>query len=75
MLQDSLAEELNAVIIQEAAHHLDFYGTDSVNDPAFVLFVWFGLLITFQVTEAREEESDIIIRWIAQIEEELANKL
>ncbi|KAH3763197.1 dipeptidyl-peptidase family protein [Pelomyxa schiedti] len=58
VLQTSVALEQYSIIIPQAAHHLDFYGSDPVNDPV-------------SVVKARQQEEGILNEWIAEINAEL----
>eukprot|EP01105_Mastigella_eilhardi_P003450 TRINITY_DN143_c0_g3_i1.p1 TRINITY_DN143_c0_g3~~TRINITY_DN143_c0_g3_i1.p1 ORF type:complete len:491 (-),score=126.91 TRINITY_DN143_c0_g3_i1:938-2389(-) len=50
--------EQYTILIDEAAHHLDFYGSDPLHDPQAVV-------------DARQQEAEIIKGWIAEIAQEL----
>lgn len=54
-------DETHCIFIEQAAHHLDLRGTDS-KDPS-------------AVTRAREQETQIILRWVKHIHQEKRAKL
>jgi lysosomal Pro-X carboxypeptidase len=61
VLPDNCPPQLNCILIDDAAHHLDLRGSDPINDPPAVIV-------------ARKQEANIIQGWITTILNEKSHR-